>query len=60
MIPLLLLKINFFGQIAEERRDCMVFVSPRRGNVIGVSNTGTITNNIVGFFDQLPSSSYLV
>ena len=38
----------------------MVFASPRRGNVIGLSNTTTITNNIVGFFDLLPSSSYLV
>ena len=38
----------------------MVFVSPRRGNVIGISSSNTITDNIVGFFDQLPSSSYLV
>ena len=38
----------------------MVFVSPRRGNVIGISNSTTITDNMVKFFDQLPSSSYLV
>ena len=52
-------KVTSLVNIAEERRDCMVFVSPRRGNVIGVSNTGTATDNIVGFFDQLPSSSYM-
>ncbi len=46
--------------IVEERRDCLVFVSPRRGNIIGQSNTSTITSNIVKFFDQLPSSSYMV
>jgi len=38
----------------------MVFVSPRRANVIGVSNTATATDNIVKFFEQLPSSSYMV
>ena len=53
-------KITALVNIAEERRDCMVFVSPRRGNVIGISSSNTITDNIVGFFDQLPSSSYLV
>ncbi|AYR02017.1 tail sheath monomer [Synechococcus phage S-E7] len=55
-----LAKVTSLVNIAEERRDCMVFASPRRGNVIGLSNTTTITNNIVGFFDLLPSSSYLV
>ncbi len=53
-------RVTTLVNIAEERRDCLVFVSPRRGNVIGQSNTTTITNNIVGFFDQLPSSSYVV
>ena len=38
----------------------MVFVSPRRANVIGVTNTTTATDNIVNFFEQLPSSSYMV
>ena len=55
-----LAKITSLVNIAEERRDCMVFVSPRRGNVIGISNTTTITTNIVNFFKQLPSSSYMV
>ena len=55
-----LAKITSLVNIAEERRDCIVFVSPRRGNVIGISNTETQTTNIVNFFDDLPSSSYLV
>ena len=38
----------------------MVFVSPRRGNVIGVSNATTQQTIYVAFFDQLPSSSYMV
>ena len=38
----------------------MLFVSPRRGNVIGVSDAGSITNNIISFFNTLPSSSYVV
>ena len=53
-------KVTSLVNIAEERRDCLVFVSPRRGNIIGVSNTTTITDNLVAFFDQLPSSSYMV
>ena len=55
-----LAKITALTNIVEERRDCMLFVSPRRGNIIGLSNANTITNNIIGFFDLLPSSSYAV
>jgi len=55
-----LAKITSLVNIVEERRDCMVFVSPRRANVIGVSNATNATTNIIGFFDQLPSSSYMV
>ena len=53
-------KITALQNIVEERRDCMLFVSPRRANVIGVSNANTITTNMIKFFDQLPSSSYIV
>ena len=53
-------KITSITNIVEERRDCIAFVSPRRANVIGVSNTTTVTDNIIDFMDQLPSSSYLV
>ena len=55
-----LAKVTSLVNIAEERRDCIVYVSPRRGNVIGISNSTSITDNIIGFFNQLPSSSYLV
>ena len=53
-------KISTLVNIAEERRDCIVFCSPRRGNVIGISSAATITTNMVSFFKKLPSSSYLV
>ena len=53
-------KVTSLVNIAEERRDCIVFVSPRRGSVIGVSNATTVTDNLIAFFDQLPSSSYMV
>ncbi|ADO99666.1 tail sheath monomer [Cyanophage S-RIM12_RW_29_1109] len=53
-------KVTSLVNIVEERRDCMVFVSPRRANVIGISNSTAATNNIIDFFDQLPSSSYAV
>lgn len=53
-------KITSLVNIVEERRDCMLFVSPRRANVVGVASTGTATDNIIEFFNQLPSSSYMV
>ncbi len=53
-------KVTSLVNITDERKDCIAFVSPRRGNVVGISNTTTITDNIVNFFDQLPSSSYTV
>ena len=53
-------KITSLTNIVEERRDCMLFVSPRRANVVGVSSGTTVTSNIIDFFKQLPSSSYMV
>ena len=53
-------KVTSITNIVEERRDCIAFVSPRRANIVGLSNGTTITDNITGFFDQLPSSSYTV
>ena len=53
-------KISNLITIAESRRDCLVFASPRRGNIVGESNPSTITNNILNFMNQLPSSSYIV
>ena len=32
-------KVNALVNIAEERRDCIVFVSPRRANVVGIAST---------------------
>lgn len=52
-------KITSLVNIAEERRDCMLFVSPRRASVVGVSSATTATDNIIDFFNQLPSSSYV-
>ena len=53
-------KVTSITNIVEERRDCIAFVSPRRANIVGLSNGTTITDNITNFFDQLPSSSYSV
>ena len=46
--------------IAENRKDCVVFASPERSDVVNVSNSETQTNNVKGFFDAITSSSYLV
>ena len=53
-------KVTALTSIVEERRDCLLFVSPRRANVVGVSSSATQTENIESFFKLLPSSSYVV
>lgn len=46
--------------IASSRKDCIAFISPHRGNIVGVSSALDQTNNVVGFFDTLESTSYAV
>jgi len=46
--------------IAEKRKDVVVFISPRRADVVNVTSSITQTNNIKTFFDSLSSSSYCV
>jgi len=46
--------------IAEERKDCIACISPHRSEVVNVANSDTQTENIIKFFDPLPSSSYAV
>jgi len=53
-------KANRLISIAEERRDCVVTVSPHRAGVINVTNTDSQTTNIINFYDSVSSSSYAV
>tara|TARA_B100000686_G_scaffold31688_1_gene32851 strand:+ start:242 stop:3013 length:2772 start_codon:yes stop_codon:yes gene_type:complete len=46
--------------IAAARKDCIAFVSPYRGDVIGQAKTSTIIQRTVNYFDQLSSTSYAV
>ena len=46
--------------IATNRKDCVAFISPARADVVGVANAITQTQNVVGFADGLPSTSYAV
>ena len=46
--------------LAELRRDAVVFISPYRAATVGVTSTITQTDNVVGAADTLPSSSYAV
>jgi len=46
--------------LVERRRDCVAFISPRRGAVVDVANVNTQTSNVKTGFDLLPSSSYAV
>lgn len=54
--------------VAQERQDCLAFVSPYKGSMLlesGTSsftpiNSSSITENIIGFYSPIPSSSYAV
>jgi hypothetical protein len=46
--------------IAENRKDCVVFASPQRSDVVNVSNSNTQTSNVIDFFSGIRSSSYAV
>ena len=46
--------------IAENRKDAVVFASPERTDVVGVADANTQKSNVVGFFNGIQSSSYVV
>ena len=46
--------------LAEARKDVVVFISPRRADVVNISSSTTQTANVKSFFDNLSSSSYAV
>jgi len=46
--------------LAEARKDVVAFISPRRADVVGVTTGAQQTTNVVGFFNNLASSSYAV
>jgi len=53
-------KANALIAIAEERKDCVVTLSPHRDAVVNVPSSDTQTSNIINYFDALSSSSYAV
>lgn len=53
-------KANKLISIVNSRKDCVAFISPDKSNVVGVSDSGTQTTNIVDFFDTFASTSYAV
>jgi hypothetical protein len=46
--------------IAENRKDCVVFISPDKGDVVGAGTEGVQATNIVQFRGALRNSSYSV
>ena len=44
--------------IAEARKDCVVFVSPERSDVVNVTNSNTQKSNVLSFYSSISSSSY--
>lgn len=57
-------KANKLVNIAENRKDCIAVISPRRADVLSgdvpLTNSDTQTNNILNTMNQVSSSSYAV
>lgn len=53
-------KANKLISIAEERKDCVVTVSPHKAGVVNITNSDSQTTNIISFYDSISSSSYAV
>jgi phage tail sheath protein FI len=52
---------NWLIAMAEERGDCMVFISPERADVLSGNNTNVSARaDIIGFANNVTSSSYAV
>lgn len=46
------------SNIVDFRKDCMLFVSPRKADVVDVVNSQTKTDNVIAFRNTLQNSSY--
>lgn len=46
------------SNIVEFRKDCIAFVSPKKSDVVDISNPQTQMNNIIAYRAQLQNSSY--
>ena len=46
--------------IAEDRKDAVVFASPERSDVVDVSSAAAQATNVIGFFNGIRSSSYVM
>ena len=53
-------KANLLISIAEARKDCIAVISPHRTDVVNASNGTVATNNVLGFYAPITSSSYAV
>ena len=51
-------KANYVLSLANSRKDCVATVGPHRGDVVGVTNATTQTDNLINYFSSLSSSSY--
>lgn len=49
---------HIIDNICEVRKDCVVFVSPDKNDVVGLTNQDTITDNIIEFRNTSRASSY--
>jgi hypothetical protein len=53
-------RANYLISIAENRKDCVAFISPYRSATVNVNQESTKLDNVIKFFSPLTSSSYAV
>jgi len=55
-----LIHIDNVLTVVENRKDAICFASPKRADVVGISNANSQTTNIIEFYNQVRSSSYII
>jgi hypothetical protein len=53
-------RANHLISVAENRKDCIAFISPYRSATVNVPSSSTKLDNVIKFFSPLSSSSYAV
>ena len=53
-------KAGYLISIAQNRKDCVTVIGPHKGDLVGITNSTTQTDNLIKYFSSLSSSSYAI
>jgi len=53
-------KAGYLISISQNRKDCVSLIGPHKGDLVGITNSTTQTDNLIKYFSSLSSSSYAI